>query len=77
MAEDAANYLSLPVATFLRLGVGRVQVGAKIRFDRFALDRWLDEDRSNAPKSAPEEEDSPDDALARFADHFERASGRS
>lgn len=64
----AAEYLGgLPIAAMKRVQVGRVTIAGKLRWDRFALDAWLDALRSGAPQSPPiPAEDSPDAALARF-----------
>jgi predicted component of type VI protein secretion system len=39
---EAAEYLSLPVASVKKLAVGRVRLGSRTRFDRRALDAHLD-----------------------------------
>lgn len=77
-AADAASYLSLPLSSFQRLGIGRVQLGARVRYDRMALDDWLDEQRGRAPVSMhTQSEDDADAALARFSHGLQRASRRS
>lgn len=40
--EQAANYLSLPLASMKRMAVGRVVVDGRVRWDRNAIDAWLD-----------------------------------
>lgn len=74
----AADYLSLPVAEVRRLTIGRVSVNGRVRFDRLALDRWLDGDRP-APQVSPSNENTSeaDAALAAFiASHPHVAPGR-
>ena len=41
-AEQAASYLSIPVAAFKRLAIGWVKLGNYIRYDRYAIDQWVD-----------------------------------
>lgn len=70
--EQAAEYLGeIPVEEFVRQGVGRVPVGRYVRYDRFAIDAWLDRvsgliPNSATPAAAKAEEDTPEAALARF-----------
>lgn len=40
--QDAAAYLSLPNAAMRRIRAGRVIVDGRVRWDRQALDAWLD-----------------------------------
>ena len=42
-AQDAAAYFRLGVKAFERLAIGRVSLGAKVLYDRFALDAYLDD----------------------------------
>ena len=66
-AEGAAEYLSLPLAAVRKLTVGRVEVVGRIRFDRDALDRWLDGGDAPAKVAASNENASAADAaLADF-----------
>jgi hypothetical protein len=39
---EAADHLSIPKSSVKRLPVGRVPIDGKIRWDRVALDHWLD-----------------------------------
>jgi hypothetical protein len=65
--KAAAAYLSLPLASVRRLTVGRVQVAGRVRFDRTALDHWLDGDTPTTKVAASNENASEaDDALAAF-----------
>jgi hypothetical protein len=41
-AREAAAYFQLPVRRFERLHIGRVCFGAKVLYDRVALDSYLD-----------------------------------
>lgn len=77
-AAEAAAYLNVPVKAFVREPIGRVLICGRIRYDRVALDEWLDERRGCAPVLGDgHSEDDADAALARFAQSFERAAGRS
>jgi hypothetical protein len=61
----AAAYLSLPVAALKRLRQGRVIIDGRTRWDRFALDAWLDEQRGVvAPSAAGRRPANQDDAEA-------------
>ncbi len=73
-AREAAAYLQLPVKTFERLRLGRVALGAAVRYDRFALDAHLDALSGLPPQSGPTpaarapsaDNDDPEAALDRF-----------
>jgi hypothetical protein len=66
-ADAAAAYLSLPVAAVKRLAAGRVTIDGRVRWDRVALDAWLDERRGAGVQSPANENPSPAEAaLARF-----------
>ncbi len=75
-APVAASYLSVPVAELQRLGVGRVQIGLRVRYDRVRLDEYLDGRKPGAAESVANGDD-PDAALARFTQNFRHASRRS
>ncbi len=45
-----AAYLSLPLSAARRVKRGRVRINGRLRWDRLALDRWLD---AGAPPAAP------------------------
>jgi len=63
----AAAYLSLPVKAVQRLTAGRVLIEGRVRWDRVALDAWLDEQRGVRVHSpANENQTEADAALARF-----------
>jgi hypothetical protein len=65
----AAAYLSLPLAAVRRLGAGRVRIDGRVRWDRVALDAWLDEQRGlRAQSPANENLTEADAALARFTE---------
>lgn len=40
--KEAAAYLRLPISTVRGLSVGQVRLGARRRYDRVALDAYLD-----------------------------------
>lgn len=70
-AEQAAQYLGgVPVAEVERQAVGRVRWGRSWRYDRFAIDRKLDELAGLKPATPPEAEtvaeNDAEAALARF-----------
>lgn len=66
-AEEAAAYFHLSVKSFERLNVGRVPLGAAIRYDRVALDAYLDELSGLARTSpTPHANDDAEAALDRF-----------
>ena len=76
-ASDAAAYLSLPVTVFQRLRIGVVQLGKSIRYDRLALDAYLDQLGGLSAKSPPQDLDEAEAALARFHARDGHAAGRS
>lgn len=75
--QGVAEYLSLPLATARKVMAGRVAVQGRIRWDRLAIDRWLDGQQGLAP-SAPANANlsGPDAALARFMARSQDASRR-
>lgn len=78
--KAAAQYVSLPVAEFKRLAIGRVPMGSRVRYDRRALDAHLDRLSGIAPQSsAPTlvDDDSPDAAFDRFLECKSDATRRS
>lgn len=65
--RQAADYLGVPVNTMKRLTVGRVPIDGRIRWDRCALDRWLDGlGGLSAPSPANTNQSDADAALERF-----------
>lgn len=52
-ADVAAGYMGMGVKAFVRLGLGRVPLGARVRYDRLALDAHLDALSGLAPQSPP------------------------
>lgn len=76
--RGAADYLSIPLASVARLDVGRVSVDGKLRFDRVAIDRWLDGEPAPAKVSAPLNENvsEADTALAAFKQSHPHAARR-
>lgn len=69
---QAADYLGeISVGEVKRQGIGRVPIGRHVRYDRRAIDAWLDSLSDLIPRSAPttpapEDPDTPEAALARF-----------
>ena len=77
-ADEAADYFKLPKKAFERLNVGRVPLGTAIRYDRCALDAYLDDLAGLARSSAaPSADNDPEAALDRFTARFPSAAGRS
>lgn len=76
-AKEAAAYFQLPVTRFERLHVGRVCFGAKVLYDRVALDAYLDGIAGLDSRSGISPSDDAEAALARFTSHFEDAARRS
>lgn len=67
--DEVADYLGdIPVAEVTRQGIGRVLIGRYARYDRFAIDAWLDARSGLAPatESMNIPEDDAEAALARF-----------
>lgn len=65
--KQAADYCSLPLRTFIKLGIGRVRLGAKVRFDKIALDIHLSRlSGVEAPAEVAPADDDPEAAIRRF-----------
>lgn len=78
--KDAAAYMAIPVTDFRRLGVGRVPLGTRVRYDRLALDAHVDRVSGLAPNSTiptQTDDNSPDAAFDRFLGRKSDAPGRS
>ena len=73
--DQAAAYLAIPMAELRRLGIGRVHLGTKVRFDRVALDAHLDALRGVTPGSSNDDE--AEAALARFNQRGSNAPRRA
>lgn len=58
----AAAYLSIPVAGIRRIMAGRVVLDGRVRWDRVALDEWLDVMRGRGPTSAANQNQTKADA---------------
>lgn len=65
--DEAAEYLGVPKAEVVRQGIGRVPFGRYVRYDRRALDAYLDQLAGLAPHSA--NDDDPDAAFDRSLRH--------
>lgn len=76
-AKEAAGYFRLPVTAFERLRIGRVCFGARVLYDRKALDAHLDELAGLAPQSGPTADNDAEAALDRFTARFSSAARRS
>lgn len=78
--KQAADYCNLPLATFLKQGWGRVRLGSRVRFDRYAIDRHLNELQGMETEPPPgppvADVDDPEAALARFRSSRADASAR-
>jgi hypothetical protein len=81
-ADQAAIYLSLPKATVIREGIGRLRLGIFTRYDLRAIDAWLDGmsglEKPNLNQAAlTAANDDAEAALERFFEHSENAPRRS
>lgn len=68
---EAAAYLSIPTTSLRRLNVGRVVLDGRVRWDRLAIDAWLDQvggltSPGPARADAVRLDENPDAALERF-----------
>ncbi len=61
--DDAAAYLAIPKAAVKRIPVHPVNVGGRLRWDRNALDAWLDEEAGLRAPPPPSTGTTPDDIL--------------
>ena len=61
--EDAAAYLAIPKAAVKRLPVHPVNVGGRLRWDRNALDAWLDQEAGLSGPTTATTGTTPDDLL--------------
>jgi len=61
--DAAAAYLCIPKAAVKRLPVHPVNVGGRLRWDRNALDAWLNEEAGLQPPPQSSTGSTPDDAL--------------
>lgn len=72
-----AEYLSLPLTTARKVMAGRVVLEGRVRWDRSALDAWLDGMRGvAAPSPANTNLTGPDAALAQFLADTQNAARR-
>lgn len=75
--EQAAEYLNVPRAEINRRGIGRIRLGIRTRYDRLALDAWVDAQRSDGSTLAADEEETPEAALERIVERERHAARRS
>lgn len=76
--RDAAAYLSIPVAGVRRLSAGRIVLDGRVRWDRVALDEWLDAQLARGPQSAANQNlTKADAALAGWIADEKNATRRS
>jgi hypothetical protein len=76
-AQEAAAYFQLPVKQFERLGIGRLCFGARVLYDREALDAHLDQLSGLDSRQASTPQDDAEAALARFSAHLDNAPRRA
>lgn len=74
----AAEYLSIPIAGVRRLTAGRVVLDGRVRWDRLALDAWLDGmGRQSSSSAANQNLTGPDAALEQWLADSQNAARRS
>lgn len=74
--EQAAEYLNVPRREIHRQGVGRIQLGIRVRYDRAALDAWVDEQSGLARSLPAHEEETSEAAIDRHIEHLRHAARR-
>lgn len=73
---EAADHLRIPKSELKRLTVGRVPINGRIRWDRVALDHWLDGLAGlSAPMPANANQTEAEAALDRFITDQRHAPG--
>lgn len=76
--RGVAEYLSLPLCRARKVMAGRLVLEGRVRWDRVALDAWLDAQRGVAASSAANTNTGgPDAALALWRANKPNASGRA
>jgi len=66
-AQELAAYLNLPMTEVRRLNIGVLRFGARLRYDRVAVDSYFDRLAGVLPRATKaEEDDEAEAALARF-----------
>jgi hypothetical protein len=77
LVKEAADYLHIPVAELERLGIGRVFLGTKVRYDRAAIDRHIDVLAGLAsPSPSLEADNNAEVAFERSRPHLRHAPRR-
>ena len=74
---EAAAYLSLPLAAMKRIMAGRVLIDGRVRWDRRALDAWLDRESGLSASEAHQERNAADEALDEYLAATQRAPRRA
>lgn len=72
---QAAAYLNLPLRALARIVRGRVLICGKARWDRLALDAWLDEQSGLTPKVERANASDADAAFDQWAKDTGHAAG--
>jgi hypothetical protein len=75
-ARQAAAYLNMPITEVVRQGIGRLCFGARVLYDRTAMDMHLDH-LSGVASGSTLESDDPEIALERFTSRFSSAARHS
>lgn len=75
-ANEGAAYFGLPVAQFERLRIGRACFGTKVRYDKRALDAFLDRLSDISSPTPQHSGNDPEAALDRFTARFANPSRR-
>lgn len=75
-AKEAAAYFKLPTAQFVRLRIGLVCFGAKVLYDKQALDAYLDYVSGLTAPAAARTQSEAEAALDRFTARQPNPSGR-
>lgn len=73
---EAADYLSLPQAAMRRIMSGRVLIDGRIRWDRRALDAWLDRESGLSVSDVQHERNTADEAFDEYIAGAQRAARR-
>jgi len=76
--QQASEYLNVPLASIRRSAPGRMIIDGRIRWDRHALDAWINAEVGLGPPSAANENSNDaEDALNEWLAHSARNPRRS